>query len=40
MQDIGQYEKARETLAMLKIFALGKKGGPKGEGPADGRGVR
>ena len=31
MQDIGQYEKTQESLAMLEIFALGKKEAQKGK---------
>ena len=31
LQDIGQYEKTQESLALLKILALGKKEAEKGE---------
>ena len=31
MQDIGQYEKTQQSLAMLRILALGKKEAEKGE---------
>jgi PHD/YefM family antitoxin component YafN of YafNO toxin-antitoxin module len=31
LQDIGQYEKTQESLALLKILALGKKAAEKGK---------
>jgi prevent-host-death family protein len=31
LQDIGQYEKTQESLALLKILALGKKEAEKGK---------